>query len=365
MQLTHLDISKIVIHQIYQRTPDGNERKPKKNSDFIRFDTAAMETFKVRVIDALGSQSKAVNMIIVKQDATDVASIIDNLKTATDENFINLSYKIAEQLTAAQKRKSIPGGVVVVFKGTFGSPSKVFIGIMKAEIHSAYEKTENETTHEISLKYVEEALLTPATKLYKTAGFFEKNANQVEQDTNNDLNNHWNVSISDSQISQTDGKAAAHYFYSKFLGCGYPESSAKTTKEFYEATCTFFSKMNITEEERNDLHNALISYLKYENTEIVSGAEFADRYFDVDTRDNFAEYLDDCGLPSTAFTKDTQYIASKLQTRKLSFSKNVKITAPSDVFKTLIDIESITKNESGEPVNWTKIVIKDRIISQE
>lgn len=362
MQLINLYIEQIVIHQIYQKEPDGSIVPPKKSSTFIRFDHNAMETFKVRVIDALGSHSKAVDMVIVGQDASDISRKVNSLKDADESSFIDISYDIAQKLTEAQVRKSIPGGILVVFRGTFGASSKAFIGIMKAEIHSAYEKTENVITNEISLKYVEEALLTPATKLYKTAGFFEKNASPLDSD---DLNNIWSVSISDSQISQTDGKAAAHYFYSSFLGCGYPESSARTTREFYEATCGFLKKMDITEEQRNDLHNALISYLKYENSQVVSANEFSERYFDVDTRDDFSEYLEDKGLPLTAFTKDIEQIASKLKTRKLSFSQNVKITAPSDVFKDLVSIESILKNNEGEDVNWTKIIVKDKIVSQE
>ncbi|MCG6303649.1 nucleoid-associated protein [Vibrio vulnificus] len=364
MQLTNLHIDKIVIHQIFKKDTDGSVKPPKKSSSFIKFDHSAMETFKTRVIDALGSQSKAVDMVIVRQGQGDVSTAIEKLNNATDTDFINISYEIASKLSEAQVRKSIPGGILVVFKGRYSNPEKSFIGVMKAEIHSAYEKTENPNTNEISLKFVEEALLTPATKLYKTAGFFEKTMDNREE-ASNDLNNIWHVGISDSQISQTDGKAAAHYFYSSFLGCGYPESSAKTTREFYEATCAFLTAMDISEEKRNDLHNALISYLKYENTDVVSATEFSDRYFDVDTRDQFAEHIEDRGLPLTAFAKDIEQISTRLKQRKLSFSKNVKITAPSDVFKELIDIESITENSDGESVNWTRITVKDRIISQQ
>ncbi|KOE96513.1 nucleoid-associated protein [Vibrio parahaemolyticus] len=364
MQLTSLYIDKIVIHQIFKKNNDGSTRPPKKSSSFIKFDHAAMETFKVRVIDALGSQSKAVDMVIVKQGQGDTPTAIDKLNNANDDDFIDISYDVASKLTDAQMRKSIPGGILVVFKGRYSNPEKSFIGIMKAEIHSAYEKTENSKTNEISLKFVEEALLTPATKLYKTAGFFAKEAD-ISDKTNNNLNDVWHVSISDSQISQTDGKAAAHYFYSSFLGCGYPESSARTTREFYEATCEFLTSMDISDEKRNDLHNALVSYLKYENTDVVSANEFSERYFDVDTRDQFAEHIEDKGLPLTAFTKDIEQISTKLKQRKLSFSKNVKITAPSDVFKELIEIESITENSNGEPVNWTRITIKDKIVSQQ
>lgn len=232
---------------------------------------------------------------------------------------------------------------------------------MKAEIHSAYEKGENKLTKEITLKYVEEALLTPATKLYKTAVFLQKN-NAVEDDN---LNNYWKVLVSDSQISRTDGKAAAHYFYADFLGCGYPETSARTTKQFYDATTDFLNNMKINEEKRNDLHNALVSYLKHENSEVVDPADFASRYFDVETRDSYSEFIEDKGLPTTAFTKNIEYISSKLKTRKLSFSKNVKLIAPSNIFKDLIEIQTINESETGEKVNWTRIIVKDRIVSQE
>ena len=104
----------------------------------------------------------------------------------------------------------------------------------------------NPVNNELTLQYVQEALLTPATKLYKTVGFFEKEG-AIQSD---DLNAFWDVLISDTQISQADGKAAAQYFYSGFLGCGYPASSARTTKLFYDATKEFLNDLDISEEKR-------------------------------------------------------------------------------------------------------------------
>jgi hypothetical protein len=238
---------------------------------------------------------------------------------------------------------------------------KKFVGVIKADIHSAYEKVKTELTQEISLKFVQESLLTPVTKMYKTAAFLQK----INDEQGNDLNHKWDVLVSDSQISQTDGKAAALYFYSHFLGCGYPQTSARTTKNFYDATTVFLNDLDVSEEKRNDLHNALVAYLKHENSEIVNPSEFANRYFETEVRDSFAEYLEDKDLPTTSFTKDTSHITGNLKTRKLSFSKNVKVSAPSQVFKDLIDIQTINESESGQSVNWTKIIVKDEIVSQE
>lgn len=361
MNIINLQIQKIVIHQIHQRDNDGNKVTPSRGTEFIRFDTEAMDTFKSRFINAIGSDSKAVPMSIVNQESTDLPKLVDILSDSNDEDYISLSYDVANKLADAQQRRNLPGGIVVVFSGHYGATPKKFVGIMKAEIHSAYEKMVDELTKEITLQYIEEALLTPATKLYKTAAFFEKST-ILKGD---DLNSKWDVLVSDSQISQTEGKAAAHYFYSSFLGCGYPETSARTTKQFYEATCKFLNDMDVSEEKRNDLHNALISYLKHENSDVVNPAEFSNRYFDVATSDSYSEFLEDNEIPATAFTKDVEYISGKLKTRKLSFSKNVKLIAPSQVFKDLIDIQSISENDAGEAVNWTKIIVKDKIVAQE
>ncbi|MEW8063935.1 MAG: nucleoid-associated protein, partial [Candidatus Thiodiazotropha sp.] len=242
---------------------------------------------------------------------------------------------------------------------------KKFLGVIKAEVHSGYEKEVNKKTNEISLKFVEELLLTPGTRLYKTAGFFEK-AGYDEASSN--LNDKWVVMVSDYQINKAEGKAAAHYFYSDFLGCGYPETSARTTKKFYESTCEFISKMNVSEEKKSNLLNALTTYLKVDTSSTISSSEFAEKYFDdLDVQDTFTSYMKDSGLPDSAFTKEIEHIDSKLKFRKVNFRSNVKITAPSDTFKDLITIETIEgdPDESGSPAEWTKVIIKDRIIKQE
>lgn len=360
MNIINLQIDKIIIHQVYQRDQDGNKVTPEKSSEFINFDADAMFTFKSRVMDALGADSKAVQMTIVNQENTDLSSIINELADTDGDAYIQLSYDVANKLADAQTRKSIPGGIVVVFSGRYGATPKKFVGVMKAEIYSAYEKRINEATNEITLKFVEEALLTPATKLYKTAGFFE--TSEIAESGN--LNSKWDVLVCDSQISQTDGKAAARYFYADFLGFGYPESSARTTKQFYDATCEFIQDLDISEEKRCSLKNSLVSYL-HENTDSISPAEFAIRHLGEDVRDSFTEFLEDKDLPTSAFTKDIEHIESKLKTRQLSFSKQVKISAPSQVFQDLVEIETITEDDDGNPVEWTKILVKDNIVSQE
>lgn len=364
MQLLNLNIDKIIIHQVYQRDVEGHKVTPMQSHEYTNFSATAMETFKQRVIEALGESSKAVEMEITNQDMEDLPTLVERSIDEDGVTFAVSSYDFAVKLTNSQHTKGIPGGIVVVFTGTQGHPAKKFIGIIKAETHSAYEKEVDDVTGEISLKYVEEVLLTPSSKLYKTAGFFEK-ANY--DSTYSDLNDKWVVMVSDSQISKAGGKAAAKYFYADFLGCGYPQTSARTTKQFYDEAKDFIKALDVEEHEKSDYLNALTTYLKVDTSSTISSSDFASKYFDQDTQDSFTEHMEDAGLPTASFTKDVEHIAGNLKFRKVSFSKNVKISAPSDSFKNLITMSTIEgdADESGTPAEWTQVIIKDKIVKQE
>ena len=365
MHLLNFNVNRIIIHQVYQRDEDGNKVTPTQSHEYTNFGNSAMTAFRTRVKDALGDGSKAVQMEIVDQGDNDLPMLVENMISKDDESFAVSSYDLAIALTDAQQTRAIPGGILVVFTGTQGSSNKKFLGVIKAEVHSGYEKEVNQRTGEISLKFVEELLLTPGTRLYKTAAFFEKTSYSADY---SNLNDKWIVMVSDYQISKADGKAAAKYFYSDFLGCGYPETSARTTKKFYEATHEFIDGLDTSEIEKSNLFNALITYLKVNRSSTVSSSEFAERYFgDIDVQDTYTNYMSEQGIPVTAFTKDNEHIKSKLQFRKVRFRGNVEIKVPADKFSELITMESIEgdPDEAGERAQWTKVIVKDRIIRQE
>jgi hypothetical protein len=48
-----------------------------------------------------------------------------------------------------------------------GYPTKKFLGIIKAEIYNGYQKEKDKTTNKISLKFIEELLLTPSQNSIK------------------------------------------------------------------------------------------------------------------------------------------------------------------------------------------------------
>lgn len=365
MNLLNFNVDRIIIHQVFQRDLDGSKVPPTQSHEYTRFDRSALEAFRTRVKDAIGDGSKAVQMEIVDQGDYDLPTLVDKMVSQDDEEFAVSSYDAAKILNDVQNSKSIPGGIVVVFSGTHGSSSKKFWGVMKADIYSGYKKEVNPQTNEISLEFIKELLLTPASRLYKTAVFIEK----ANYDTDySNLNDKWFVLVSDSQINKADGKAAAKYFYSGFLGCGYPETSARTTKKFYEHAHKFIEDLDMPETSKVNLYNALTTYLKVDQASTVSSSEFAERYIhSIDIQDDFTCYMREQGLPGNAFTKDLEHIQTKLKFRKIKFRRNIQIQAPADKFEEFIIMEPINGNvdENGVHEKWTKVTIKDSIVGQE
>jgi len=363
MNFLKLTIDKIAIHQIFPRGEDRKEIVPVMGKELIKFEQIALNDFKRRVLDSLGNGSSAVRMQISDHKNGSTPILVSKLHSLKEKDFINSSYEIAKNLTSAQTRKGMPGGIVVVFSAFYDSEKLDAVGIIKADLHSGYEKFQDKTTGLISLKHVQELLLTPSTKLYKSAGFFRRR----DAITSENLNDQWVVEISDYQINKSDGKAAAQYFYQSFLGCDYPESSARTTKLYFELASFFISKMKIDEEERTDLHNALYADLKTRKSDQVEPLTFAATYMSAEDVDNFRNYLEDSDFSVESFIKDTQHITSKLKNRRVKFSKDIRISAPSEIFEEFITIETVDgeKHEDGYVPKWTSILIKDRIINQQ
>lgn len=364
MIIGNLNIERIIIHEVHQRGENNLRVSPTLGDELIDFDDVAMDGFKSRITEALGQDSKAVQMEISNESIQSTAEISTSLPELNLTEFISCSEVLANKLTDAQHSRTMPGGILVIFTGTYGGLNKKIIGIMKADIYSGYQKETNAQTQKISLKYIEELLLTPSSKLYKTAAFLEKN--EPVESENPTLNNTWSVYINDTQVSRK-GKAGADYFVSDFLGFDYLESSARTTKLFFQEAKKYIISSDLEEDKKIDVLNALVTYIKVDNAGAISCREFGDMYFEGDMGDNFCEYMYQKEVPNVAFSKDIELISSDLKSRKLKFRNNVSFSAPAEAFEDYLEIESFetAANDNEESQIWTRITIKDSIKSQE
>jgi hypothetical protein len=364
MRLSNFRVDKIVIHQVFKRNEEGEIVKPLQSHKFTKLEDIALEVFRNRVFEAVGTDSNAVDMQITDLENTGVPTLVDTIVDCDDANFIVSSYDFATKLATVQARRTYPGGIIVIFAGVFGVKKSKFLGVMKAETHNGYEKVENEQTGLINLRYVQDLILTPNSKLYKTAIFLEKPNYPNDYE---DLNDKWSVLLSDFQMGNNEGKDAARYFYYDYLGFKYPESSARTTKLFYNSAKKFIQKLDASEELKNDYLNALNMYMKINVSSTAKSSDFSSQYFEPSVQDEFTDYMKEAGVPDTAFIKDITHIKGDLKSRKIKFNNNVSLTAPSDVFKNKIEISQIkgVADDKGQIPEWTQILIKEKIINQE
>lgn len=190
--LGNLNISDVVVHEVFQRGPDRKLITPDYAMAAENLYDEAMTTFRVRVTDALSSKAKAIEMAIrrtgrnsFQQDAMELISL------QAPEDFLIESRRVADLLAEAQLHQTIPGGIVIVFRGTTGPSDHPFLGVMKAEVQDGFRRRRD--GDESYTEFVADLFLTRVTRLYKI-GFMVCNGDDVDDCAN------WRALVFDHHI---------------------------------------------------------------------------------------------------------------------------------------------------------------------
>ena len=69
MQLLNLTISRVILHEVFKRGNDGNKVKPEFGDELEVLDDEAAEALRDRVVTAMTSATRCVQMSIVKASA--------------------------------------------------------------------------------------------------------------------------------------------------------------------------------------------------------------------------------------------------------------------------------------------------------
>ena len=358
MQLENLQLGKIVIHEVLKREGEAIP-PPKYGAALENLDAVALAALRQRVLAAMQDTKRCIKMSVDHSDAGSMVQRAQVLADSDDPLFLAQSRGVADKLAASQLSRTIPGGIVIVFTGTHGAPAQRLVGIIKADVHNGFTR---QTVNGVqSLQYLTDLLLTYQTKLYKVGLFVEADPAASE------LSSRWDAYIYDETLTAKNRYGAAKYFYEAFLGTVFPESSARSTKQFHDLTKEFITSMNVAPERKVELHNALVTYLWADQQPTVSVASFAEAYFDeAGVQDAYGAHMAAKDFPDEAIIKDLTDVDGSLKLRKLSFGNKVRITAPAEGFDDLVQITVIDAPASAAaPAKWTNVVIKDRILSSE
>jgi nucleoid associated protein NdpA len=348
-QLANLQIKKIIAHQIFKRNEERAVVSPQYSSDFTELNPAGITTLQERVTEALGNDSYCIEMTIARDGAGSTYDLCNQMIDADDdETFKKASKELATNLANAQSTRRIPGGILVIFSGTVGPDDFEYIGIIKAELHEGFGL--HEVEQKLSIEFIAKLLLTPQQKLYKIAMLVLKGT-RLSAQTRTPAD--YDVFVYDHNMTRSETRQAALYFYDHFLGCAFSPSAKKLTSDFYTYTKEFINSLNYNNEDKVDLNTSLYTYLKVAQSNVVDASEYANEYFPVDIRDNYLSHLKSNNFPLNAVTKDITYLKYKLQRRNLKFSSDVKINAPAEGFSDLVKIQSTDDNRTNVLIKGT------------
>lgn len=359
MAFENLVVDRLMLHEVFRRLHNGDMVQPTLSAQPATLQADAMDAFKERVVDAMGSNSQSMEMDIADSAANSGVDIAASLLAKTaDPAFAAESQRYPTKLAAVQTAKNLPGGVVIVFNGSVGSPARPFVGVIKAETQTGFRRQFTGGT--IGAQFINDLFLTPAAKLYKIGMFIRDGASSAP------LPDAWRAHVYDSQMTIGNREGAARYFFESFLGCRFPVNSAALTKAFFDNTRDFITSMNVPPEKKNDLLTSLYTYLKVDQAPTIQVNTFSTTYLPSATRDDYRDFMKK-KVPLTAIQKDLAQIASGLRMRKVNFPNSIRLQAPPEVFKDRIKIETVPQDKAkpGQPSAWTIITVKDQISDQE
>ncbi|HXS11942.1 MAG TPA: nucleoid-associated protein [Acidobacteriaceae bacterium] len=361
MPIENLTISRIVAHEVFRRNDDKTLIPPSYGAALTALENNAMDVLSARINKAMSSASKSMDMRIAKSDAGSAFALAKDLieEGLADTDFVERSRHGADLLAEAQASRQLPGGILVVVQGKVGHPARDMVAFLKAEVQEGFQKKLVENGG-ITMEFINDLFLTPEAKLFKI-GLFAAPANHEATAI------QWMATVYDATMTGKNRNTAAHYFYNGFLGCDFPENAAKFTKDFHNLSRAFINQLDLPEEEKSDLHNALVTYLKVDKSPTIQVADFADTYMPTaELKDAFAAYMEEAEFTMQPVQKDISDVSSLLRYRRVVFRHDIKLTAPAESFGSLITMETVEGDptEDGNAPVWTKIIVKDQIQQQ-
>lgn len=361
MPIENLTISRIVAHEVFRRSDDKTLIPPSYGAGLTALKHDAVEVLAARINKAMSSASKSMEMFIAKSDANSAYALTKDLieEGLSDKEFMERSKRGADLLAEAQTSRQLPGGILVIVQGKVGYPARDMAAFLKAEVQEGFQKKLAEDGG-VTMEFINDLFLTPEAKLFKI-GLFAAPTNHEAPAS------QWMATVYDATMTGKNRNSAAHYFYNGFLGCEFPENAAKFTKDFHDLSRAFINQLDLPEEEKSDLHNALVTYLKVDKSPTIQVTEFADTYMSsAELKDAFSAYMEEAEFTMQPVQKDISDVSSLLRYRRVVFRHDIKLTAPAESFGNLITIETVKGDptEDGNIPVWTKILVKDQIQQQ-
>jgi hypothetical protein len=350
IDLQLLTINRLVIHHINPRTHDKTYIAPTYGAQLVALPQSGLDMFTRRIAQSLGHHTHGIQAQFDKTGPGSFFLDAVDLMDGDDALFISTSKTVADNLAKAQQSKSLAASKLLIVSGYTSKQQRPYCAVVKAELQDALaEKVERGKS---IVDYLTEIFFAESQKLYKI-GFIQK-TNALGSKVNSD---HFAIHLFDHLMTGTETRGAAFYFYKEFLGADISSSDRQLTKQFFEKTNDFLMSLNIAPAKRIELGEALRAELR-SNDHTISVKSFGTKHLDVSMQPKYVTFMGKANFPTSAITKDTDFIKSRLKRRqKVVFTSGVMITTPADQLNTI----SFLKCVDGS----TQVTIPGTVESQE
>lgn len=357
MLFENLTVRRIAVHEVFVRNDDRSIQTPAYANGLEVLNAEAMGAFRLRMTDALSGQTQSLQMRIVKFGAGSFLESAEGLVGSDDAEFLAGSREIAAKLAEAQMARSIPGGMVIVFDGTFGAASVPFVGVIKAEVQQGFRRSIAGT--KAVIEFLNNIFLTPATRLYKIGLMAFDDITKPRPEGRRAF-------IFDSNISASNREAAATYFYEGFLGCALPSDGPYETMKFFDLTKEFIRGSDLNPEKKRDIVDSLYVFVRDDQAKTFTTDQFGNRFLPAELKDPYADFMNNKKFTSNAVVRDTSQMGSRLRRRRLKFGGEIELSASPEALKTKVQMEAIpAEGINGESDGWTRITIRERLTGEQ
>lgn len=331
----NLSIERVILHHVFAPTADKQLVDPDVSQELIKLNQKALGTLQRRMLESLAHSSHGVEMSIERSDNGSFFQRAAGLMHSNEATFVKDSEDLAHSLNRAQLNSRAPEGMLVVLSGRVGLGELPFLAVIKAEPQDGFLGKKHK--HYVGMEYVANVLLTKAQRFYKIGLIVQKRSEPPVEGLYDPSN--FRSFLFDQNMTATETRPAAVYFYSGFLGMSIEQSAKKQTQNFYDYTRKYIDTADLDQQVKGELHEALRSELRSEEA-TISAPEFAKKHFPQAQRAKYLEYMTGKGFPDHGISKDLDYIRARLRRkRKFSFNNGVVVLSPPEQAKDYLEIE--------------------------
>jgi len=352
IDLSELSIKRLILHEVFGSDQIAGRRTPLKGQSLEPLPDNEKIAIEKNIIKVMGRKTKSVALEIDKDGEESTFQLCARLLDLEDGRFADASYDLALSLDKAQISTNAPGGFVVVFDGIIGAKGKRFLGVLKAEKSSGFNR--DSRSEGIKIHFLNELFLTDDKKLFKI-GIFQENIKVEDENEGPRDCADFLIQVFDHKFTPSKPESAAKYFHQGFLGCKIPKSNKIETRTFYKEAVRWAQSADLNTDETINFLTGLDSYLK-SNEEVITVAELAEWHLPERAASSLESHMGG-KVPSTGIVKDTEFLKSELKENHLDFGHSIRLWAPSQAF----DNKTIVIEQSADDPEVTLIKVKGMV----